>query len=242
MTDEPIGLAEPTDLAALVDLTVPEDVETDATDTPVVAYATNDILAAATTTDEERLEAELAADLAALGIRDLRTGPGPNTTWYVVKCTPRDERQVSVLLIGAGFDAFSPTCVSRRRIPGGMRQVSEALFPGFAFVRLSPSPDDWAAVKATPGVRDVLRFGAFAPRVPEAVVTHLKGIDGLELDTPGGRSQHTDFATQVIGQSLAGLPSAIVQREGAARASLLVEFLRRASRGAPMTEVIAGTR
>lgn len=237
MTDEPLRLDDTPDLAALVDLTVPEDVDPLAEAT--AAEAAND--EALHLCDEERAEAELAKDFASLGLRDLRSGSGPDASWYVVKCRAREERPVSVLLIGAGFDAFSPVCVARRRIPGGVRQVAEALFPGYAFVRLSASPEDWAAVRATPGVHDVLRFGAFAPRVPEAAIAHIRSIDGLELDTPGGRIQQADFARLVIGESMAGLPNAFVQREGPARGALLVEFMRRQAKTAG-TEVIALAR
>jgi transcriptional antiterminator RfaH len=237
MTDEPLRLDDAPDVVALVDLTVPED------DAPLArasaAHAANDH--ALGPCDAERAEAELARGVAALGLRDLRPGPGADGAWYVVKCRVREERPVSVLLIGAGFDAFSPVCIGRRRIPGGVRQVAEALFPGYAFVRLSAQPEDWAAVRATPGVQGMVRFGAFAPRVPETAIAHIRGVDGLELDTPGGRGLRADFARLVIGESLAGLPNAFVQREGPARGALLVEFLRRLPKAAG-TAVIASAR
>lgn len=237
MIDESLRLDDAPDVVALVDLTVLED------DAPLArasaAHAANDH--ALGLCDEERAEAELAQGMASLGLRDLRPGPGAHTAWYVVRCRAREERPVSVLLIGAGFDAFSPQCVARRRIPGGVRQAAEALFPGYAFVRLAGSPEDWAAVRATPGVQGVVRFGAFAPRVPEAAIAHLRGVEGLELDAPGGRMRQADFVQRVFGESLAGLPNALVQREGPVRGALLVEFLRRLPKAAG-TEVIASTR
>jgi len=157
--------------------------------------------------------------------------------WFVLRCRLRDELRVAELLCGGGFEAFLPQCRVRRRIPGGLRVVMEPLFPGFVFVRVATGSGDWAVLRRIPGVHDVLRFGAFAPRVPQAVIERLIEADGLELDGPGGRPQGGDLGRLTVG-AMPGLESLFVQREGPARANVLQEYMRRLSRGASSSEVV----
>jgi hypothetical protein len=117
VTDEPLRLDGARDVVALADLTVPEDDASLARAS--AAPAANDH--ALRLCDEERPEAELAQGMAALGLHDLRPGPGADTAWYVVKCRVRRGRPVSVLPIGAGFDALSPVCIARRAWAAGRR-------------------------------------------------------------------------------------------------------------------------
>lgn len=157
--------------------------------------------------------------------------------WYVLRCTLRAETPIADELRRNGLDAFLPRCTVRRRIPGGLRKVAEPLFPGYVFVRLSPSRGDLSVVRSIRGVHGVLRFGDFAPRVPDETVERIGRVDGLELDRPGGRPQDGDLARMTVGRPI-GLQTLFVQREGPARSTLLCDYLRGLCRDGAGREVV----
>jgi transcriptional antiterminator RfaH len=201
---------------------------------------TNDILGLDTSNDIDRFVESaqaFATSMADAGRRDPQERVREAPSWFVLKCRLRDEPRVVAQLAGGGFEAFLPQCRVRRRIPGSVRIVTEPLFPGFVFVRVAPDSCDWAVLRCIPGVHNVLRFGGFAPRVPQAVIERLIEVDGIELDGPGGRPQDGDLGRMAFG-SLPGLEALFLQREGPARGHLLQEFMRRLSRSGGASEVI----
>jgi transcriptional antiterminator RfaH len=92
--------------------------------------------------------------------------PPDDADWYVVRCKPREDARAIENLGLQGFEAFSPACLVTRRVGTVRRKLSEPMFPGYAFVRLSTTRHDWSVLRSTRGVMQLVRFGATAPRVP----------------------------------------------------------------------------
>jgi len=156
--------------------------------------------------------------------------------WFVLRCRLREETRVAELLNGGGFQTFLPQCQLRRRIPGGLRLVTEPLFPGFVFVHIAPGSCDWSLLCNVPGVQQVLRFGTLAPQVPQPMIEGLMHWDGVALEGPGGLAPGEPADGPPSGP-LADLQGVLAQREGPARSHLLQEALRRLARAGSATQV-----
>jgi transcriptional antiterminator RfaH len=152
--------------------------------------------------------------------------PDDDTGWYVIRCKPREDARAIEHLGNQGFEAFSPSCVLTRRVGTTRRKVSEPMFPGYAFVRLSLTRGDWSVLRSTRGVMQLVRFGQTAPRLPTGVLDELRRMDGIELDAPAKRFKHGD-TVRVLEGPFAGLQGVYEQRDGMMRACVLLECMQR---------------
>lgn len=187
--------------------------------------------------DFSTLDTAGAADLGA---------PAPptdfdDTGWYVLQCKPREEQRALEHLGNQGFTAFAPTCLVRRRRQGGARTVSEPLFPGYTFVRLSLTHGAWHVLRSTRGVRQLVRFGTHVPRLPDAVIERLRSVDGLALGAHRAPFQPGD-RVRVLEGPFAGLEGVLQQADGEVRACVLLECMHRLVRVTVAAESLAPAR
>ena len=146
--------------------------------------------------------------------------------WYLVRTKPREDQRAVAHLRNQAFDAFAPTCLNVRAGRTAFRRVVEPLFPGYAFVRLSVSRDDWSVLRSTRGVRGLVRFGAHTPTVPDEIVDRLRSADGSELDGPWVQLREGD-SVRVVAGAFRGLEGVFTQRDGEARAFVLLQYMQR---------------
>jgi transcriptional antiterminator RfaH len=150
----------------------------------------------------------------------------PDTGWYVVRCKAREDARAIEHLGNQGFDAFSPTCAVMRRVGTVRRKVVEPMFPGYGFVRLSPTRHDWSVLRSTRGVLCLVRFGTHAPRVSDALIERLRELDAVELEAPVARLKAGD-KVRLLDGPFAGLEGVFTQRDGEQRACVLLEYMQR---------------
>jgi transcriptional antiterminator RfaH len=153
--------------------------------------------------------------------------PPDDTDWYVVRCKPREDARAIENLGHQGFEAFAPGCLVTRRVGTVRRKVSEPMFPGYAFVRLSTTRHDWSVLRSTRGVMQLLRFGTTAPRVPASVIEGLKRIDGIDLDAKAAARLKVGDTVRLLDGPFAGLTGVYEQRDGMMRACVLLECMQR---------------
>ncbi len=156
-----------------------------------------------------------------------RPQPSPaDLRWYLVRTKPREDRRAVEHLRNQSFDAFAPTCVNLRTGRIALRRILEPLFPGYAFVRLSASHDDWSVLRSTRGVRGLVQFGTHTPAVPDEVVERLRAADGSALEGPWVHLREGD-SIRVVAGPLRGLEGVFTERDGEARAFVLLQYMQR---------------
>ncbi|RLA33578.1 MAG: transcription/translation regulatory transformer protein RfaH [Gammaproteobacteria bacterium] len=152
-------------------------------------------------------------------------------SWHLVHTKPRQEVRAEENLVRQGYTVYLPRArVARRRRGRLLRQV-EPLFPRYLFIHLEPGVDNWAPLRSTFGVSNVVRFGLEAAMVPDALVNALRARedgDGLcdllqAAPAPGDR-------VLVVEGELAGLDGVFVTGDGDARATILLDIVGRATR------------
>jgi transcriptional antiterminator RfaH len=94
--------------------------------------------------------------------------------WYCVKAKPRQEGIATRLLRAElGLEVFCPKIRFKRARVTGVAWVSEAMFPGYLFVRFV-YPELHRRIAATSGVAKTLSFGGRPCVVEETIIEDLR--------------------------------------------------------------------
>jgi transcriptional antiterminator RfaH len=100
--------------------------------------------------------------------------PECSLSWCVVQSKPRQERKALEHLQNQGFDAWLP-CINIEKIKASQRVVvSEPFFSRYLFIRINQKLDNWAPVRSTRGVSQILRQSHQLAVVPDAYIVDLK--------------------------------------------------------------------
>lgn len=135
--------------------------------------------------------------------------PGP---WYVCLTKPRQEAYAVLKLREQGYEIYLPLLESWARRAGHWTRKQSVMFPRYVFVRPArPSQGVWA-IRSTPGVTSLVRFGpvlAFLSHerlaALQALVTARAAATPHQPLQPG---QQVVFASGPL-QGLSGIVSAV---------------------------------
>jgi transcriptional antiterminator RfaH len=151
--------------------------------------------------------------------------------WYLIYTKPRQERLARENLERQGYPAYLPLVAARRRREGRIVTVTEALFPRYLFVRLSPEWDDWRPIRSTLGVTALVSFGNIPARVPDALMEMLRAREdarGLQ-DLPRPEFNPGD-RVRVVEGAFAGYEGVLRGRSGQDRVAVLLDIIGQANR------------
>lgn len=145
--------------------------------------------------------------------------------WYVIQCKPREDARAMENLRNQSYEAFQPL-LPREQVRQGRRQlVSEPLFPGYVFVRLSDVDDNWAPLRSTRGVARLVRFGGVPAVLPDAVMDLI--LARLAQDGVTPRAVHEPGQTvQIASGPFAGVSAVFAAYDGEARAIVMLRLLQ----------------
>ncbi len=87
-----------------------------------------------------------------LNWRKTESAAPEKTNWYAVQTRSRHEKKVADEIQDKGISSFLPLITQIHRWSDRRKEVDVPLFPGYVFVRTSPSPDARISVLRTPGV------------------------------------------------------------------------------------------
>jgi len=94
--------------------------------------------------------------------------------WYLIKTRPKQEQRACENLENQGFRCFLPWFINERLDRGKRRQRQEPLFPGYLFIELSNTEQNWGTIRSTRGVQQLVAFGGKPTPVPQQVVNFLQ--------------------------------------------------------------------
>lgn len=149
--------------------------------------------------------------------------------WYLAQCKPREDRRAVENLLRQGFEAFAPLCQVERLRNRVWRLRIEALFPGYAFVRLNRIEHDWGKIRSTRGVRRLVRFGRFGeciPKVPDPVIERIRTMDGVALGSPR-TGLEPGTRVRILEGPFADYEAIFERTDGEERVMLLLELMHR---------------
>lgn len=146
--------------------------------------------------------------------------------WYVVHTKPRQETLALGNLQRQSYTAYCPQAVqfkSRRR----RRQASiEPLFPRYIFIELTLGADNFAPIRSTLGVSDLVRFGDQPAIISQDVIDAIRRQEQHLLTHAGSPpAWQAGDPVEIISGPFAGLKGVFQKHRGADRVMVLFEML-----------------
>jgi transcriptional antiterminator RfaH len=144
--------------------------------------------------------------------------------WYLVQCRARQEERAQEHLQRQGFECYRPL-YERERVQHGRKRFEIAgLFPGYLFIQLDHIHDNWAPIRSTRGVIQIVRFNAYPLPVADAIVEEIRRrIEGRPIREPHLKSGDPVVITE---GAFSGIEAIFVASAGEERVVLLLNFLQ----------------
>lgn len=155
-------------------------------------------------------------------------GDGGEIHWFCVRTQPKHEHiAASQLRHDLKIEVFLPRVRFRRGTRSGPAWVTEALFPGYLFVRFE-LPTLLRRVQSAKGVSGVVHFGNRWPTVPERAIQELRQAMAFEEIRIIPSTLQPGDVVEISGGALGGL-EAVVSRvmPNRQRVAVLLDFLGR---------------
>lgn len=146
--------------------------------------------------------------------------------WFAVLTKPRQELRAEEQLRQQGYEVYYPRIRQEQRRRGRWLQVVEPLFPRYLFVQLAQGYDDFAPIRSTIGVSDLVRVGRSPRPLPEGLITELQGREDREQGIHISRPQwQPGMAVEFIEGPFAGIRGVFMAACGAERVLILLRLL-----------------
>jgi transcriptional antiterminator RfaH len=146
-------------------------------------------------------------------------------TYYLIYTKPREEARAQHHLTNQGYACFLPQ-YSCEKIKDGKRITTlTPLFPRYLFIRLNEATDNWAPIRSTLGVSQMVRFGLRWATVEDAFIQTLQErLEQMKV-TPQALYQPGQ-SLKVVDGPFAGLDAIFKENDGEARVVVLLNFLQ----------------
>ena len=147
-------------------------------------------------------------------------------SWYLIFTKPRQENLARENLERQGFVTYLPLAQQTRRRNGRYIKTIEPYFPRYVFIQLNTDTDNWAPIRSTIGVSQMIRFGGVPAVVPDELITCLK-----ENDDPNGIQQMTQQEMSpgdrvvIVNGPFSGYRGIYQQQKSAERVAVLLEIV-----------------
>ncbi|SDS94720.1 transcriptional antiterminator RfaH [Halopseudomonas xinjiangensis] len=146
-----------------------------------------------------------------------------DAAWYLLQCKPRQDARANEHLNRQGFECFHPTMQTESIRGGKMTTHSQALFPGYLFIRI-PATANWTTLHSTRGVSRVVGFAGQPCKVADHLIEHLRRrceSIGTQVRFSPGDTVHIKVGPY------AELDAIFVAMDGEERVMLLLNVLNR---------------
>ena len=94
--------------------------------------------------------------------------------WFVVQSKPQQEARAEVSLEQQGYEAYCPRLIKKRRYRGRWKEAQQPLFPRYLFVLLEQGRDDFAPIRSTSGVSNLVCFGGIPRALPCGLMEEIR--------------------------------------------------------------------
>jgi transcriptional antiterminator RfaH len=112
--------------------------------------------------------------------------------WYLIKTKPRQENVAIANLENQNYHVYCPCAKINNKI--------KVLFPGYLFINLDETFENWTPIRSTKGVLNFIRFGLSYAKISNKLIDFIKEnelytierIKNLNDFKPGDKIQITD--------------------------------------------------
>jgi transcriptional antiterminator RfaH len=145
--------------------------------------------------------------------------------WFAVRTQPNREHRAKHQLDRQQFRTFLPLIEKSVSHARKVRQVRSALFPGYLFVELDLSRDQWRCINSTYGVSCLVMAGERPVSIPAGVIEliiEMSGSTGLVDFTPDLKP---GMSVQMVSGPLSGLIGRLSRCDARGRVEVLLEVM-----------------
>ncbi len=151
--------------------------------------------------------------------------------WFAIKTKPRKEFFAKANFENQDFTVFLPSTIRITRHARKVKEVLSPLFPGYLFLHLLPSEQNWVTISSTFGAVGPVRFGNYYPPVPDWFVEDLMARADDNGVIPLGMKEKYGFApgdrVRLEGPNQTIIEGILKAVDGRDRAIILIEMLKR---------------
>ena len=164
-----------------------------------------------------------------------------NTVWIAVATHPNAEGQAVQNLKCQGYDCYCPRTRVLRSHARRSDTVDRPFFPGYLFVRLDQTRDQWRPIMHSRGVRTVVRFGERLGIVPQDVIESLlaREEDGGLKSSPAAERLKVGQRVSLNGTLFDDFMCTVQSIEARDRVCVLLELMQHTVRMVVPSENIA---
>ena len=110
----------------------------------------------------------------------------PQHAWYLVHTKGRQEDTAITNLQRQNFRCYMPMLYVEKVRRGKPVVVAEPMFPSYVFVQLDTSGQgqSWSPIRSTLGVRELVKFGGYPPKVDAELINALREREQLQQSNP----------------------------------------------------------
>jgi len=158
---------------------------------------------------------------------------GERQAWYLIYTKPQQEQRARENLERQGYVVYLPLMRVRRRRMGRPVERVEPMFPRYLFVRLNATSDNWAPIRSTFGVTQLVRFGRDPARIPDDLVEVLQAAsdsEGVCNAAPPPADFRSGDTVRIRSGAFAGYAGIFQARTGQERVILLLEVAGQVAR------------
>ena len=149
--------------------------------------------------------------------------PAIDSRWYVIQCKPRQDARALEHLKRQGFDCYLPTLSVEKLRNGKKLAGQESLFPGYLFVRMDVGRENWAPIRSTRGVSQLVRVRDQPLPVSSAIIEAIRLR--LAIQQPRHYLQAGDRVVITEG-CFSQLEAIFIADDGDRRVTLLLNILQ----------------
>lgn len=148
----------------------------------------------------------------------------PAPAWYLVYAKPRQERLALENLLRQGYEAYLPLLRTRRRVVKNLGPM----FPRYLFLRLTAERDNFAPIRSTFGVSQLVRFGEDYAVLPDDFIASLRAQSDEQgvIEAPEQALVSGD-PVQILDGAMAGYEAVFCENVGKERVALLLKIADR---------------
>ena len=145
----------------------------------------------------------------ALVFQTLTESPSqPN--WYAIHTRSRHEKLVHSQLEAKGITSFLPLVCRVHKWSDRKQNVELPLFPGYAFVRMTPTAETYYSVLRTMGVAQFVGDGRKGIPIPEKEIEDIRTVVSSKQSYSGHPFLKADQRVRIRGGCLDGVEGTLV--------------------------------
>ncbi len=157
--------------------------------------------------------------------------PASQRAWYLVYTKPKGEKTAQENLVRQGYETYLPLFSLSKRRRGRYITVIEPMFSRYLFIQLNQTSDNWAPIRSTLGVTDMVRFSGYPAKVPVELIDSLRvGENSAGLQQIAVEELKSGNCVQIIEGPMTGYKGIYQAQTSAERAIILLDVVGKHTR------------